>query len=36
MNEETFCITNEGKTAKNKWKNDDFDFFSNFNQLHIN
>ena len=32
MNEETFCITNEGKTAKNKWKNDDFDF----NQLHIN
>ena len=36
MNEETCCITNEGKTAKNKWKNDDFDFFSNLKQLHIN
>ena len=26
MNEEIFCITNEGKTAKNEWENDDFDF----------
>ena len=23
MNEEMRCITNEGKTAKNEWENDD-------------
>ena len=23
MNEEISCITNEGKTAKNEWENDD-------------
>ena len=27
MNEEIHCITNKGKTAKNKWENDDSDFF---------
>ena len=26
MNEEICCITNEGKTAKNEWENDDSDF----------
>ena len=26
MNEEIRCITNEGKTAKNEWENDDSDF----------
>ena len=26
MNEEICCITNEGKTAKNKWENDDSAF----------
>ena len=26
MNEEIHCITNEEKTARNKWKNDDIDF----------
>ena len=26
MNEEIRCITNEGKTAKNEWKNDDSNF----------
>ena len=25
MNEEICCITNEGKTAKNEWENDDSD-----------
>ena len=25
MNEEIRCITNEGKTAKNEWENDDSD-----------
>ena len=24
MNEETRCITNEEKTTRNEWKNDDF------------
>ena len=27
MNEEICCITNEGKTAKNEWENDDSNFF---------
>ena len=26
MNEEICCITNKGKTAKNEWENDEFDF----------
>ena len=26
MNEEICCITNEGKTARKQWENDDFDF----------
>ena len=26
MNEEIRCITNEGKTARNEWENDDSDF----------
>ena len=26
MNEEIHCITNEGKTTKNDWENDDSDF----------
>ena len=26
MNEEICCINKEGKTAKNKWENDDSDF----------
>ena len=26
MNEEICCITNDGKTAKNEWENDDSDF----------
>ena len=26
MNEEINCITNEGKTDKNEWENDDSDF----------
>ena len=26
MNEETCCITNEGKTVKNEWENDNSDF----------
>ena len=26
MNEEICCITNKGKTAKNKSENDDYDF----------
>ena len=26
MNEEIRCITNERKTAKNEWENDDSDF----------
>ena len=26
MNEETCCITNEGKTVRSKWKNDDCHF----------
>ena len=26
MNEAIRCITNEGKTAKNEWKNNDSDF----------
>ena len=26
MNEEIHCITNEEKTARNEWKNDDIDF----------
>ena len=26
MNEEIDYITNEGKTTKNEWENDDFDF----------
>ena len=26
MNEKIRCITNEGKTAKNEWENDDSDF----------
>ena len=26
MNEEIHCITNEGKTTKNEWENDDSDF----------
>ena len=26
MNEETHCITKEGKMVKNEWKNDDSDF----------
>ena len=26
MNEESNCITNEGKTAKIEWENDDSDF----------
>ena len=26
MNEEICCITNEGKTAKNEWENDDSNF----------
>ena len=25
MNEEICCITNKGKTAKNQWKNGDYD-----------
>ena len=25
MNEEIYCITNEGKTVKNAWENDNFD-----------
>ena len=27
MNEEICCITNEGKTAKSEWENDDRNFF---------
>ena len=26
MNEEICCITNEGKTARNEWENDDSNF----------
>ena len=26
MNEEIHCITNEGKTAKNEWENDESSF----------
>ena len=26
MNEEIRCITNEGKTVRNEWENDDSDF----------
>ena len=26
MNKEICCITNEGKTTKNEWENDDSDF----------
>ena len=26
MNEEICCITNEGKTARNEWENDNSDF----------
>ena len=26
MNEEICCITNEGKTARSEWENDDSDF----------
>ena len=26
MNEEIRCITNEGKTARNEWENDDSNF----------
>ena len=26
MNEKIRCITNEEKTARNKWKNGDYDF----------
>ena len=31
MDEKTCCITNQGKTAKNEWENDDFDFFPALN-----
>ena len=27
MNEEIYCITNEGNVAKNEWESDDSDFF---------
>ena len=27
MNKEIDCITNKGNTAKNKWENNDTDFF---------
>ena len=27
MNKEINCITNKGKAARNKWENDDTDFF---------
>ena len=30
MNEEISCITNKGKTAKNEWENDEFDFLPAF------
>ena len=37
MNEEFRCITNERKSAKNKWENDDSDFlqalYSVYNKL---
>ena len=26
MNEEIHCITNEGKTARNEWENDESNF----------
>ena len=34
MNEETCCITNKGKTAKNEWKNDDLTFFQLWTVAH--
>ena len=35
MNQEIRCITNEGKTAKNEWGNDDFDFLLALYSVHI-
>ena len=33
MNEEIYCITNEGKIVKNEWENDDSDLFRAFCSL---
>ena len=33
MNEEIHCITNEGKMAKNEWKNNDSDFLRAFDSI---
>ena len=34
MSEENHCITDKGKTAKNKWENDNSDFFQALCSLH--
>ena len=34
MNEEICCITNEGKTARNEWENDDSDFLRALYSVH--
>ena len=35
MNEDIHCITNEGKTAKNEWENNDSDFLVDLYRVYV-